>query len=86
MAKVVRELGALLHRGEQVTRAQQQLLDLFRDLLAEVAASGNLRDDVAPDELASYCLHALSAASSVSSEDAVGRLVALTLAALHPPR
>jgi len=79
------ELGALLHRGEQVTRAQQQLLDLFRDLLAEVAASGNLRDDVAPDELASYCLHALSAASSLPSEAAVRRLVAVTLAALRPP-
>lgn len=79
------ELGALLHRGEQVTRAQQQLLDLFRDLLAEVAASGNLRDDVAPDELASYCLHALSAASSLPSEAAVRRLVTVTLAALRPP-
>jgi len=85
LAKVVRELGALLHRGEQVTRAQQQLLDLFRDLLAEVAASGNLRDDVAPDELASYCLHALSAASSLPCEAAVRRLVTVTLAALRPP-
>jgi len=64
VAKVVRELGALLHRGEQVTRAQQQLLDLFRDLLAEVAASGNLRDDVAPDELASYCPRAANRETS----------------------
>lgn len=80
------ELGALLHRGEEVTTAQRQLLDLFQGVLVDVSAAGDLRDDVPLDELASYCLHALSAASSVSSEDAVGRLVALTLAALHPPR
>ncbi len=80
------ELGELMHRPEQVAQAQQQLLDLFRDLLAEVAATGRLRDDVAPEELATYCLHALSAAGSLPSEDAVRRLVAVTLAALRPPR
>jgi AcrR family transcriptional regulator len=78
------ELGALLHRGEHVARAQRELVDLFRDLLAEVAASGRVRDDVAPDELAAYCVHALSAAGSLRSEAAVERLVAVTLAALHP--
>ena len=77
------ELVALLHRGEHVARAQQQLSNLIRDLLAEVAATGGVRDDVAPDELASYCLHALTAASSLPSEEAVHRLVALTLAGLR---
>ncbi|HVE96958.1 MAG TPA: TetR/AcrR family transcriptional regulator [Pseudonocardiaceae bacterium] len=80
------ELVALLHRGEHVAQAQQQLSDLIRDLLAEVAATGGLRDDVAPDELASYCLHALTAASSLPSEAAVRRLVTVTLAGLRPPR
>ncbi len=79
-------VGALLHRGEHVAEAHQQLLDLFRDVLSEVAATGRLRNDVAPDELASYCLHALSAASSLPSEDAVRRLVGVTLAGLRPPR
>lgn len=78
------ELGELLHRGEQVLRTQQQLLDLFRDLLTEVAATGDLREDVAADELASYCLHALTAASSLPSEAAVRRLVTVTLAGLRP--
>ncbi|RKN51244.1 TetR/AcrR family transcriptional regulator [Micromonospora endolithica] len=78
------ELAALLHRNEHVANAQQQLIDLFRDLLTEVAA-GELRDDVAPDELASYCLHALTAASSMPSDAAVNRLVAVTLAGLRPP-
>ena len=79
------ELAALLHRGEHVARAQQQLIELIRDLLIEVAETGDLRGDVAPDELASYCLHALTAASSLASEAAVRRLVGVTLDALRPP-
>ncbi len=78
------ELAALLHRGEHVARAQRQLSDLIRDLLTEAAATGDVRDDVAPDELASYCLHALTAASSLPSKAAVRRLVTVTLAGLHP--
>jgi AcrR family transcriptional regulator len=78
------ELAALLHRGEHVARAQQQLSDLIRDLLTEAAETGDLRHDVAPDELASYCLHALSGASSLPSKAAVRRLVTVTLAGLHP--
>jgi AcrR family transcriptional regulator len=78
------ELAALLHRGEHVTRAQQQLSDLIRDLLTEGAESGEVRDDVAPDELASYCVNALAAASSLPSKAAVRRLVAVTMAGLHP--
>jgi AcrR family transcriptional regulator len=78
----VQELGALLHRSDQVVKAEQQLHKLFRDLLAEVAASGDIRDDIPPGELANYCMHALSAASSLGSEDAVHRLVVVTLAGL----
>jgi AcrR family transcriptional regulator len=80
------ELAALLHRGEHVARAQQQLTALTRDLLTEAAETGDVRDDVPPDELASYCLHAVTAASSLPSEAAVRRLVAVTLAGLRPPR
>ncbi|MGI8798120.1 MAG: TetR/AcrR family transcriptional regulator, partial [Pseudonocardia sp.] len=76
---------AFLHRDEQVTRAQHQLRDMIRDLLTEGAATGHLRDDVAPDELASYCLHALTAASTLPSKAAVHRLVTVTLAGLRPP-
>jgi AcrR family transcriptional regulator len=49
------ELAALLHRGEHVARAQQHLSDFIRDLLTAAAATGDVRDDVAPNELASYC-------------------------------
>ncbi len=78
------ELAALLHRGEHVARARQQLSDFIRDLLTEGAETGDLRDDVAPDELASYCLHALTAASSLPSKAAVRRLVMVVLAGLRP--
>ena len=77
------ELGALLHRGEDVVRAQQQLHALIRDLLTEAAETGTLREDVSPDELATYCLHALTAAGNLPSEAAVHRLVMVTLAGLQ---
>lgn len=78
------ELAALLHRGDHVVRAHQQLHDLIRDLVTEGAKTGALRDDIAPDELATYCLHALTAASRLASKAAVQRLVAVTLAGLRP--
>jgi AcrR family transcriptional regulator len=78
------ELAAFLHRDQHVARAQQQLRDMIRDLLTEGAETGDLRDDVAADELASYCLHALTAASSLSSKAAVRRLVTVILAGLRP--
>ncbi|MGH2451603.1 MAG: TetR/AcrR family transcriptional regulator [Candidatus Limnocylindria bacterium] len=80
------ELAAFLHRDERVARAQEQLRAMIRDLLTEGAEAGGIREDVAPDELASYCLHALAAASSLPSKSAVRRLVTVTLDGLRPPR
>jgi AcrR family transcriptional regulator len=80
------ELGALLHRDEHVNMAHQHLSALIRDLLIEGLQAGDVRDDVAPDELASYCLYALAAAGSLPSEAAVHRLVSVTLAGLRPGR
>ncbi|WP_151484970.1 TetR/AcrR family transcriptional regulator [Streptomyces albicerus] len=79
------EIAALLHRPEHVAHAQQQLSALFQGLLTEVAETGGLRDDIPPGELARYCLHALGAAGNLSSEAAVRRLAAVTLAGLRPP-
>lgn len=78
------ELATLLHRGEHLDRANQHLSRLIRDLLAEAALSGDVRDDVAPEELAGYCLHALAAAGTLPSRAAVHRLVAVTLTGLRP--
>ena len=80
------ELAAAVHRGEHLARAQQQLVGFLRDLIADAANTGEVRDDVPPTELASYCLHALQAASSLPSEAAVHRLVTVTLAGLRLPR
>jgi AcrR family transcriptional regulator len=80
------ELAALLHQGAHVARAHQHLSDFIRDLLTQGAASGDVRDDVTPEELASYCLHAITAATSLSSKAAVRRLVSVILAGLQPPR
>ncbi len=78
------ELAAFLHRDEQVARAQHQLRNMVRDLLTEAGTTGDVRDDVVPDELASYCLYALAAAGSLPSKAAVRRLVMVTLAGLRP--
>jgi AcrR family transcriptional regulator len=79
------ELAAFLHRDEHehVMRAHDRLHEMIHELLAEGAETGALRDDVAPDELASYCLHALGAASALPSRAAVGRLARVTLDGLR---
>ena len=78
------ELAAFLHRDAHVTRAQHELRQMIRELVTDSAAAGEVRDDVAPEELAGYCLHALAAARSLPSKAAVRRLVAVTLAGLRP--
>lgn len=80
------DLAPLLHQGEHVARAQDHLRHFIRDLLIEAAGSGDVRDDIPPDELANYCLHALTAAGTLPSKTAVRRLVGVTLAGLRPPR
>ncbi len=80
------EFAASLHRDEHLASAQRQLHEMIRDLIADGARAGDVRDDVAPGELASYCLHALSAAASLPSEAAVRRLLTVTRAGLRPPR
>jgi len=77
-------MAAFLHRGEHVTQAQRHLLGFIADLLAQAAQAGDIRDDVAPAELAGYCLHALNAAASLPSQAAVERLMTVTIAGLRP--
>lgn len=77
------ELAAFLHRDPQVGHARQQLHDLILELLTAAAGAGDVRDDIAPHELATYCLHALASAGSLRSKAAVRRLVAVTLAGLR---
>jgi len=80
------ELAAFLHRDQRVARAQHQVQVMIRDLLSEAVRTGDVRDDVVPDELASYCLNALAGASRHRSKAAVRRLVTVTLDGLRPRR
>lgn len=79
------ELAALLHRGEHIARAEHELHDLVRDLIAAAAAddTGTVRDDIPADELAGYCLNALGAAAQAGSEAAVRRLLVITVNGLR---
>jgi AcrR family transcriptional regulator len=78
------ELATLLHQSEHVNHAQHRLRDFVQGLIAEAAQAGDVRDDVTADELASFCLHALTAAGTLQGQDAVDRLVTVTLNALRP--
>ena len=66
------ELASLLHTYERVATAHRQIHCFIRDVLTDAKA----------DELANYCLFALTAASTLSSEAALRRLVSVTLAGL----
>ena len=77
------ELAALMHRGGHVARAEDQLRRMLRELIKDAQAEGSIRDGITPDELANYCLHALTAASTLPSKAAVRRLAALTLSGLR---
>jgi len=79
------EFSALVHHDEQVAEPRRQLHGLVRDTLADAAGTGHVRDDIAPGELATYCLHALAAAGDLPSAAAVDRLVTLIIAGLRPP-
>jgi len=78
------ELAAFLHGDHQVTHARHHLNKLIRSILAEAARTGDVRDDVSPGELATYCINALNAAAGLASKAAIRRLVAVTLDGLRP--
>lgn len=79
-----RELTAFLHSHAQLVRPQQQLRGMLRDLLIDGARRKEVRSDVSPDELATYCLHATAAASVLATTAAVRRLVRVTLSGVNP--
>jgi AcrR family transcriptional regulator len=78
------DLVASLHRDEHLAAGRERLHTLVRDLVEVGARQGVLRDDIPSDELATYCLHALSAARGMRSAAAVKRLVTVTLSGLRP--
>lgn len=77
-------LAAILHHRPHMVGVRQQLRGFLADLLTEAAAAGHVRQDVPATELAAYCLHALDAATELSSKAGVERLVATTISGLRP--
>jgi AcrR family transcriptional regulator len=78
-------LAALVHQGTHMVHAERRLGKLVRGLIVQTVQAGVVRSDASPEELTQYCLHALSAASQLSTKSAVRRLVAVTLAGLKRP-
>ena len=78
------DVAAVLHRDDQVEHARHKVHALLSELISEEADAGAVRPDTPAHELAAYCIHAIGAAGEATSEAAVRRLVAVTLAGLRP--
>ncbi|MBZ5736399.1 TetR/AcrR family transcriptional regulator [Nocardioides sp. TRM66260-LWL] len=76
------ELATLLHQGAHLEQAEQQVLDLFAEAITSAVEAGAVRGDVAPADLARYCLYALAAPGGSEASGAV--LVPVVLAGLQP--
>lgn len=80
------DLVASLHTSPAVDDEHHRLGRIVEQLIAEAAASGNLRDDVPPPELARFALSALEGAALGASRASIRRRVALVFDALAPTR
>ena len=79
------ELAEVLHSGGHAVHARGHLTAFVSALIAEGARAGTVRSDVPPQELAAFCLAAMSGARDSQSDAVVARLVALTIGALGSP-
>ncbi len=77
------DVAGMLHRGDHVVAAHQHLREFIRELITDAAAAGAIRQDVPPDELTVYSLHALAAASSLDDPAAIHRLIGTILTGLR---
>ena len=80
------DLAMLVHQGGHVDHAELKLDLLVQRLIDEGAAAGEIRRDVPPLELAHYCIKAVGGATSLKSEAALHRLVAVTVDGLRAGR
>jgi AcrR family transcriptional regulator len=76
------DLASVLHRRLHGARARERLVSFFEDVIHEAASPGGIRTDIAPEELAAYCLHALGAAAQLPSKADAQRLAVVVLAGL----
>ena len=78
------DMAALLHRSAHSSQNRDHVHALMTDVIGAAGQAGHVRTDIPPGELATFCLHALGAARSLTSEASRNRLVTLTLQALSP--
>lgn len=76
------DVSALVHRSAEVEIAERRLRNVFDQLIEEAVADALVRTDVSTEELAAYCLHALSAAGQATDLEQVQRLVRVVLSGL----
>jgi AcrR family transcriptional regulator len=76
------ELAEFLHHSGLLARNEHKLTDMIRELITEAASQREIRTDLPADELTTYCLHALNAASGQRSDAAAKRLVSVIFAGL----
>ena len=79
------ELVQMLHGSGHVAHAWHHLTASLSAVIREGVTEGEIREDVEPDDLANYCLSAVSGAFHVRSQAQVDQLVAVTLSALGRP-
>lgn len=73
------DVNALVHRGPALADAERRLRHVFSALIGEAAAADLVRTDVSSEELAAYCLHAVSAAVEAPDLEQLEHLVRLVL-------
>lgn len=73
----------LFHRDDRMRRAHSQVQRMIRDLVIAAAEAGQVRTDVPPEELAAFCINALTGTRARTSKSAVHRLVSVTMAGLR---
>ena len=78
------ELGRSLHDDEHLGHARRHLHETVRNLIAEGARAGHLRDDVSPDELTAHCLHTIDAIGGQPSA-AIRQSMSAILAEIRRP-
>ncbi|MFE6649759.1 TetR/AcrR family transcriptional regulator [Nocardioides sp. NPDC057772] len=82
-SSVATDLHGLVHRGEEHQRHSADVTTLFAKAVRGAQECGQVRTDVAAEELAAFSIHALEAAGQASAARAVDRLVDLAAEALH---
>jgi AcrR family transcriptional regulator len=73
----------LFHRDDRMRHAHRQVQLMLRDLVSAAAEAGQVRTDVPAEELAAFCMNALTGTRARTSKAAVHRLVSITMAGLR---